>query len=187
MNNFLDDIEKWKIKKSNERIIKQEKTPAFFPFLFYTEYICPFFIFYFVNRKPYLYNPHFSEVLQYSALIEYYLEKFNVLFNPKPTLFDSVRLYQYLQHINPAEKFKSVTKVFEFTKSGCRVKQIETKNNDSHIDKIVSIQKRILKNEFETEYKLITHLQNESLLNEYYYFCENHCPYFHICRVKDKL
>jgi hypothetical protein len=188
MNNFLDEFEKWKSKDITEKPAGQDRSSILFPYLFYTEYTCPFFVFYFINQKPYLFNPYFTEVFRYSALIEYYLERFNILINPRSTLIDSIKLYQYLTHI---VNIDSIAKVYEISESGERVKIVELKQKNiapsETVKKIYNTQKQILTKKFEDEYLLLEQIRKNNILSEYYYFCEKNCPYFHICKVKDKL
>ena len=198
--NILDDINRWKQNNrtetdGNDTNLKQQNND-YIPILFYTEYTCPFFTFYYLNNKPYHFLPVLTRIFYYSTIIESYLSNFNILLNPAPDFFNTETLLKYItlirngntnQSLIIAEKTDDINIRYKIKKFA----PANNKNIDPIITNVYTFQTNLIQNYNNyDENKILNKLDsnNNNIITRYYYFCElNKCPYFHICKMKDKL
>jgi len=200
--NIFDDINRWKQNNKTETdnntntdSKQQKQNSNYIPMLFYTEYTCPFFTFYYLNNKPYHFPPVLTRIFYYSTIIESYLSNFNILLNPAPDFFNTETLLKYItlirngntnQSLIIAEKTNSINIRYKIKKFA----SVDNKIKDPIVTTIYTFQTNLIQNYNNyDENKILNKLDsNNNIIARYYYFCElNKCPYFHICKMKDKL
>jgi len=193
--NLFNDIEELKRKKEIKKNIEYNNNndnEIKVPFLLYTEYTCPYFNHYWINNTPYLFKPSLSFPIYYSNIIEFYLQKDKLIINPDISLFDSTMLVIYIKELNKieiaADNNSTVITVFEINNNIISKNLINLKEVDnskiSHAVEIINLTKTIL---FNTNEEIIDIIPPEKLKNFTFFCSTNKCPYYHICKYKDRL
>ena len=190
--NIIDELNRWKrdnIDQTEQANLNANDKKYSAPLLLYTHYSCPYFIFYLMSNKPYLFPPFLSDIIKLSFIIESYLSVYKILVNPAPNFLSTEILSLYINQLNypkPAVAFELYSTPNNFKRKKFSFDKKPTSNKN--IPFIINLHRKIIKKRFNSENQIQTEIQNLKLQNFYsyrQYSCNEYkCPFFHVCKMK---